>query len=72
MRINLKVLGVLLFVASAIDAAMLTTTVDGFSISPAARYFLTIAQAGFSAGLLFLPGLRDTDDRPPPQGNHAL
>lgn len=72
MTLNPKALGVILFVASALDSVALTTQVEGFAISPAARYFLTIAQAGFSAGLLFLPGLRAGVRRPPSQGNHAL
>lgn len=72
MTINLKALAVVITVASAMDAALLTTTVEGFSISPLARYLATIAQAGFTAALLFLPGLGVGGRRPPSQGNHAL
>lgn len=72
MMINLKALAVVITVASAMDAALLTTTVEGFSISPLARYAATIAQAGFTAALLFLPGLGAGGRRPPSQGNHAL
>ena len=59
---NGKVLGVILAIASALDAAMLTTTVEGFAITPAARYWLTIAQAGIAAALLLTPGLMQTRD----------
>lgn len=68
---NWKALGVVLFVASALISAMLTTEVQGFAISPAARYWLTIAQAGIAAGLLFVPGLTAASRRPDPQNEHA-
>lgn len=75
-----RALGVVLTVASAVDAAVLTTTVDGYAITPELRFWLTIAQAGVAAALLVLPGLmRDgevhtqdgTLDLQKPRGEHA-
>lgn len=67
---NWKALGVVLFVTSALISAALTSEVDGFAISPAVRYYLTIAQSGIAAALLFVPGLT-ASRTPSPQNEHA-
>lgn len=59
---NWKALGVVLVIASALITAALTTTVEGFAITPAARYYLTIAQAPIAVTLLFIPGLTQNPD----------
>lgn len=66
---NLRTLSVVLTVASAMVAVALVAQVDGFVVSPALRFYLTVGQAGLTAAVAALPSaLRRRPGRPPRGG----
>lgn len=55
---NLRALSAVLTVFSAMIAVALVAEVDGFALSPAVRFGLTVGQAGLTAAVAYLPAVR--------------
>lgn len=65
MKINHPAIGVVLAIASALVATALVANVQGFELSPAARFYLTVGQAGLTTAALFCRAPRRARVLPP-------
>jgi ABC-type Mn2+/Zn2+ transport system permease subunit len=67
--INLKVLAVILMIGNAMAQQALGGVVDGFELSPLAKFVLSEFSTGVGVALFFLP--RPSEDRDPKIVEHG-